>query len=64
MTSLRPPIGQNTVNVMNGVARQALTKSPKGDKIWPPPAWAPRNREDADWRATKEPCLLNLLLDE
>lgn len=60
---LRPPIGQNTVNVMDGVARQALTQSPKGDKIWPPLPGFPEKGEDGDWRATKEPYLvLNLCL--
>jgi len=34
---VRPPIGRNTVNVMDGGARQALTQSPKGDNICPAP---------------------------
>lgn len=66
--SLCPLIGQNTVNVMDGVARQVLAQSPKGDEIWPPLPRCPENRERGwglkIWRATKGPYLvLNLLPD-
>ena len=36
---LRPPVGQNTVNVMDWMTRQKHTQSPKGDKIWPSLPW-------------------------
>lgn len=53
---------------MDGVARQVLAQSPKGDEIWPPLPRCPENRGGGGlkiWRATKGPYLvLNLLPDE
>lgn len=44
----RTPIGQNVVNVMDGVKRQPLAQSPNGDEMWPPQPGCPENEEVED----------------